>query len=124
MAKIKKVVVAGCLPERQKQKLLQKFSQIDAVICLGQRDNIADVIENHGESSEMVLRDLYLTLDLFVFPSLCESIGFTLLEAMYYAIPIVAAGTSKGRLAKMHQTRGRRSLKISGFSRKLMPLDR
>jgi ribosomal protein S12 methylthiotransferase len=44
--KIKKVIVAGCLPERQKQKLLQKFGQIDAAVGLGQRDNIADVIEN------------------------------------------------------------------------------
>src|SRR4030042_6751652 len=44
--KVKKVVVAGCLPQRQKQKLLQQFGQIDAVVCLGQRDNIADVIEN------------------------------------------------------------------------------
>ena len=29
-----------------KEKLLEKFPQIDAVVCLGARDNIADVIEN------------------------------------------------------------------------------
>lgn len=67
------------------------FQHIKALI---QKHDVADVIENHGESSETALRDLYLTLDLFVFPSLCESIGFTLMEAMYYAIPIVAANTA------------------------------
>ena len=44
--KIKKVVVAGCLPERMKEKLLEQFSKIDAVVCLGARDSIVNVIEN------------------------------------------------------------------------------
>jgi len=44
--KIKKIIVAGCLPERVKEKLLEKFPQIDAVVCLGARDNIVNVIEN------------------------------------------------------------------------------
>ena len=42
----KKIIVAGCLAERIKQELLKKFPQIDAVVCLGQRDNIVNVIEN------------------------------------------------------------------------------
>jgi ribosomal protein S12 methylthiotransferase len=44
--KIKKIVVAGCLPERMKQQFLEKFPKIDAVVCLGARDNIVNVIEN------------------------------------------------------------------------------
>lgn len=44
--KVKKVVVAGCLPERMKQELLEKFPEIDAAVCLGQRDNVVNVIEN------------------------------------------------------------------------------
>lgn len=44
--KIKKIIVTGCLPERAKEKLLEKFPKIDAVVCLGARDNIAGVIEN------------------------------------------------------------------------------
>lgn len=67
------------------------FQRISVLI---KQYDIADMIENHGESSEAKLCDLYQTLDLFVFPSLCESIGFTLLEAMYYALPIVAANTA------------------------------
>ncbi|MBN1788519.1 MAG: 30S ribosomal protein S12 methylthiotransferase RimO [Sedimentisphaerales bacterium] len=51
--KIKKIVVAGCLPQRQKQQLLQKFGQIDAVVELGQRDNIAEIIENLFGDSQM-----------------------------------------------------------------------
>jgi len=44
--KVKKIVIAGCLPERMKEKLLEKFPHIDAVVCLGARDNIAEVIKN------------------------------------------------------------------------------
>lgn len=44
--KVKKVVVAGCLPERMKEKLLEKFPQTDAVVCLGARDDMANVIKN------------------------------------------------------------------------------
>lgn len=60
-------------------------------------NDIADVIENCGESSEAALRQLYFTLDLFVFPSLCESIGFTLMEAMYYRLPILASNIASNR---------------------------
>ncbi len=44
--KIKKVVVAGCLAERMQEKLLEKLPQIDAVVCLGARDEIVNVIKN------------------------------------------------------------------------------
>ncbi len=44
--KIKKIIVAGCLPERAKEELLEKFPKIDAVVCLGARDNIVNIIEN------------------------------------------------------------------------------
>jgi ribosomal protein S12 methylthiotransferase len=44
--KIKNVVVAGCLAERMKQKLLEKFPQIDAVVSLGARDEIGNVLKN------------------------------------------------------------------------------
>lgn len=44
--KVKKVVVAGCLPERMKNKIFDKFPDIDAVVCLGARDGIAEAIRN------------------------------------------------------------------------------
>jgi ribosomal protein S12 methylthiotransferase len=44
--KTQKVIVAGCLAERFKQQLLNEMPQIDAVVCLGARDNIAEVLQN------------------------------------------------------------------------------
>jgi ribosomal protein S12 methylthiotransferase len=45
-AKTKKVVVTGCLAERFKQQLIEEMPLIDAVVCLGERDNIVKVLEN------------------------------------------------------------------------------
>lgn len=42
---VKKVVVAGCLSERLGTRLLKQIDEIDAVVGLGQRDNIAKIIE-------------------------------------------------------------------------------
>ncbi|NQT01653.1 MAG: 30S ribosomal protein S12 methylthiotransferase RimO [Planctomycetes bacterium] len=42
---IKKVIVAGCLPEREGQQLFNQVDGIDAVVGLGQRDNIAGIIK-------------------------------------------------------------------------------
>lgn len=56
--------------------------------------NIEDLIENHGEISDPVkITDLYSSLDLFLFPSLCESFGFTLVEAMASGLPLIVADT-------------------------------
>lgn len=54
---------------------------------------ISDYIENHGEVNKYEAKKLYRSLDVFIFPSLCESFGFTLVEAMYYGLPIIAADT-------------------------------
>ena len=43
---VKKVVVAGCLGERRGPDLLEQISEIDAVVSLDQRDNIANIIRN------------------------------------------------------------------------------
>jgi ribosomal protein S12 methylthiotransferase len=42
---VKKVIVAGCLPEREGQQLFGQVDGIDAVVGLGQRDNIARIIK-------------------------------------------------------------------------------
>lgn len=41
---VKKVIVAGCLPEREGEQLFNQVDGIDAVVGLGQRDNIARII--------------------------------------------------------------------------------
>jgi ribosomal protein S12 methylthiotransferase len=42
---IKKVIVAGCLPQRLGRQLFSQVEGIDAIVGLGQRDNIAQVIK-------------------------------------------------------------------------------
>ncbi len=42
---VKKVIVAGCLPERLGRQLLEEADGIDAIAGLGQRDNIARIIK-------------------------------------------------------------------------------
>ncbi len=42
---VKKVIVAGCLPERLGTELFNEADGIDAIVGLGQRDNIAKIIE-------------------------------------------------------------------------------
>lgn len=55
---------------------------------------IAEAVENFGEvANAHDIKKVYDTLDIFIFPSLCESFGFTLVEAMAQAIPIIAANT-------------------------------
>jgi glycosyltransferase involved in cell wall biosynthesis len=66
-------------------KILKYISQYD----------IADCIENHGEvSGASELEKIYASLQLFIFPSLCESFGFTLVEAMGAGLPVVIADTA------------------------------
>ena len=51
---VKKVIVAGCLPERLGRELLDQADGIDAIIGLGQRDAIAQIIKNTLISDEKV----------------------------------------------------------------------
>jgi ribosomal protein S12 methylthiotransferase len=49
---VKKVIVAGCLPERAGRGLLDEVDGIDAVVGLGQRDNIAEIIKKTLSGSQ------------------------------------------------------------------------
>lgn len=53
---------------------------------------LADIIENHGELSAEEIDLLYASLHAFVFPSLCESFGFPMVEAMAHGLPLLVAG--------------------------------
>jgi len=47
--------------------------------------------------SASAVSNLYLLSDIFVFPSLCESFGFPMMEAMACELPLVVADTSVNR---------------------------
>jgi glycosyltransferase involved in cell wall biosynthesis len=58
---------------------------------------LEDDVINLGRVPEGALGELYRRADVFFFPSLCESFGFPLVEAMGYGLPIVAADTAINR---------------------------
>ncbi len=61
------------------------------ILASAKKYGIDGVIENHGEVSPEMIDRLYQTLHIFVFPSLCESFGFPMVEAMAYGIPLLVA---------------------------------
>lgn len=60
---------------------------------LGIEDNVIFT----GNISQRQIGALYSMCDLMVYPSLCESFGFSMIEAMGYGMPIVAADTAINR---------------------------
>jgi len=56
--------------------------------------DIADRVVFMGRVPQKQIGALYEACDLMVYPSLCESFGFSMIEAMGHALPIVAAGTA------------------------------
>ena len=62
------------------------------------RYDVSDRIENNGDiSAPEKIRRLYESLDMFVFPSWCESFGFTLVEAMAARLPLLIADVESNR---------------------------
>jgi len=49
---VKKIIVAGCLPEREGAALFDETEGVDAVVGLGQRDAIAEIIKKTFYSGE------------------------------------------------------------------------
>lgn len=72
---------------------MQALSLEDRMADLG----ISDCVLNYGNLQQGQIADVYASLDLFVFPSLCESFGFPLLEAMSMGIPLIVADTPGNR---------------------------
>ena len=52
--------------------------------------NVANMVENVGYQTQDQLKELYSRCDLFFFPSLLETFSVSLVEAMYFKMPIVA----------------------------------
>jgi glycosyltransferase involved in cell wall biosynthesis len=71
--------------------LSEQVADNRAVLESARQHGVTECIENHGELSVAEIDRLYRTLHVFVFPSLCESFGFPLVEAMAYGIPLLVA---------------------------------
>ena len=73
----------------------ENFAPVREVMASAEEIGITDLIENHGEVNQAKISVLYDSLDLFVFPSFCESFGFPMVEAMARGLPIVVAATNE-----------------------------
>jgi len=58
---------------------------------------IKDQIVFMGRVPQRQMGSLYSHSDLMIYPSICESFGFSMIEAMGYGLPIVAADTMVNR---------------------------
>lgn len=90
--------------------LLQLGHQIKLILTLGMNEPMNRVvlarakelgveshIENHGNVDASQVEALYDSLNIFVFPSLCESFGFPMVEAMSRGLPLVVANVPVNR---------------------------
>jgi glycosyltransferase involved in cell wall biosynthesis len=66
-------------------------------IALARQAGIAEHVEFTGILGRRATGDLYRNSDIFVFPSLAESFGFPMAEAMSHGLPIIAADTPVNR---------------------------
>jgi glycosyltransferase involved in cell wall biosynthesis len=66
-------------------------------LALAGRSDIRDSLEVVGLLGQAETQELYGQADIFVFPSLAESFGFPMVEAMAHGLPIVAADTPVNR---------------------------
>lgn len=91
-------ILSQSIPIKLVLTLDPKTAEFPAVWSLICQNGIEKNIENHGEiSNSNEIKNLYESLDIFIFPSLCESFGFTLIEAMGTGLPVIAADTDSNR---------------------------
>jgi glycosyltransferase involved in cell wall biosynthesis len=64
---------------------------------LARQPDVAPWVEFLGPVSSGEVHELYREGDIFVFPSVCESFGHPMVEAMVHGLPIVAADTPVNR---------------------------
>ncbi len=72
-------------------------SGVEAYPRLIEQLQLQDAVRFLGRVPQDQIAQVYRASDLFVFPSLCESFGFPLVEAMSAGLPIIAADTPVNR---------------------------
>jgi glycosyltransferase involved in cell wall biosynthesis len=71
-----------------------EYSRVDRLVS---KYGVHNILENYGELGPDSVQQLYDSLDVFVFPSLCESFGFPLVEAMACGLPVIVSDTVSNR---------------------------
>jgi glycosyltransferase involved in cell wall biosynthesis len=66
-------------------------------LALARQPDVAPWVEFLGPLRTEQVQELYRGGDVFVFPSLCESFGHPMVEAMVHGLPIVASDTPVNR---------------------------
>jgi glycosyltransferase involved in cell wall biosynthesis len=69
----------------------------DAFVCEIERQEVANCFEIHPRLPRAKVTELLADADAFLFPSLCESFGYPLVEAGSVGLPVVAADTPINR---------------------------
>lgn len=85
------------LPVRLVLTLNPAIEQGRRILADAERIGISQLIENHGEILPERLNGLYDSIDVFAFPSVCESFGMPMVEAMARGLCIVVADTPENR---------------------------
>lgn len=77
--------------------LAPQLPEVQPILRQAVAAGLAEAVDNKGDIDAVAVSALYDSLDVFVFPSLVESFGFPLVEAMAKGLPIVAADTPSNR---------------------------
>ncbi len=106
-------ILLGCvgylLPEKGQEQLVRAFPEVRArfpearLLLAGDgpcRKTLESLVRNFGLQDTIVfagfvedIRQVYAALDVFVFPSLAEPLGTSLLAAMAWGLPVVAVAS-------------------------------
>ena len=73
--------------------LSPEIKENQEILRIAEQYGVLQSIENHGELETSEIDALYRSLHLFVFPSLCESFGFPMVESMSYGLPLLISDT-------------------------------
>jgi glycosyltransferase involved in cell wall biosynthesis len=85
------------VPARLHLTLDRSKTPVHALEEKARKLGIAESIVNHGQLDRSAVTRLYEKSHVLIFPSMCESFGFPQVEAMAFALPIIAADTPVSR---------------------------
>ena len=91
------IVDASGLPTRLVLTVDPTVAGYQRFLAEAQRMGIRHLVENRGLIAGGQVAELYDSLDIFVFPSVCESFGMPMVEAMARGLPTVVAATPENR---------------------------